>query len=124
MDGREPHQDAAVSHSIFTQKFQSAGDAYGRLLEMPVFGRSENKAGIQLADTVLSAVIAPLAMFVYCTGYVKSYHVSAKYEVLKNRYANRLKNMAFRYPDLNGRMRGGFTVSDRLAQRSASNMLG
>ena len=123
LDGRSHHQDAIVSHSVFTQKFQASGDVYDRLVEMPVFGPSQNHAGVQLADILCSALIAPIAMFSYCMGYVTSYHVNAKYGVLKSRYASRLNNMQFRYDDpQQGRMRGGITVDDKLGQRSAMQM--
>jgi hypothetical protein len=39
-DGRLHHQDAEVSHSIFTQKHKLGGDSFPHLVEATVFGRS------------------------------------------------------------------------------------
>ena len=39
-------------------------DAYDRLMEMPMFGHSDNHAGIQAADMICSAFLFPMAAFV------------------------------------------------------------
>jgi hypothetical protein len=48
-DSRSPAPNAAVAHSVFTQKFKTEGDRYPRILEMPTFGHSQNHAGLQVA---------------------------------------------------------------------------
>lgn len=116
-DSRDYLQNVGVSFSIFTQKFKATGDAYGRILEMPTFGHSQNHIGIQLSDILCSAILFPMASFTYCTGYVNNVHVSQKYELIKDRYAARIKALRHRYLD-GGRYRGGITVRDDLAQRS------
>ena len=120
VDSSSPRLNAAVSHSIFTQKFKATGDAYDRMLEMPMFGHSENHVGLQLADIVASALIFPIASFAYCTGHVTSVHVNARYNDLKTRFVQRLKLRQYRYYDDTGRRRGGFVVSDKIAQRPGS----
>jgi hypothetical protein len=67
-DSRSPTPNAAVAHSVFTQKFKTAGDRYPRLLEMPTFGHSQNHAGLQAADLLCSALLFPMATHRYCTG--------------------------------------------------------
>ncbi len=117
-DSRTKSQNAVVAHSIFTEKFRRAGDKYGRILEMPVFGHSENHAGLQIADLVVSALVAPMACYAYCRGHINSPHVDTKYGVLKQRFGRRLERLQFRYAGPDGRMRGGLTVCDSLTQRS------
>ncbi len=116
-DSRDYLQNIGVSFSIFTQKFKANGDAYGRILEMPTFGHSQNHIGIQLSDILCSALLFPMASYTYCSGYINSVHVSPNYKLIKDRYALRIKALRHRYLD-GGRYRGGITVSDNLAQRS------
>ncbi len=115
-DSRTPALNAAVAHSIFTQKFKVAGDKYGRILEMPTFGHSENHAGIQIADLLASALLFPMASAAYCQGYVEGVHVQQDFVLLQQRFGSRLCSLQHRYKE-NGRPRGGLTVDDRIAQR-------
>ena len=121
-DHRTPAKNKYVSHSIFTQKFASAGDSYDRIVEVPTFGDSHNHAGLQMADLLCSALLAPLAIHTYCTGYVDSLHVRPGYGRWKSRYAQRLKKLALRH-HVAGRWRGGITVHDAIKKRPATAML-
>lgn len=120
VDSSSPRLNASVSHSAFTQKYKASGDAYDRLLEMPVFGHSENHVGLQLADIVSSALLFPIASFVYCTGHVTSVHVNPYFSDVKTRFAQRVKALQHRYYDDFGRRRGGIVVSDKIANRPGS----
>lgn len=120
LDSRDKPKNANVSHSVFTQKFQSAGDCYGRLVEMPVFGHSDNHAGIQVSDLICSALLFPMATFAYCLGHVSSIHVHESYGLLRDQFGNRLQNLQYRYKDPTDRWRGGITVSDALTKRPGS----
>jgi len=120
-DFRTKHTNALVSHSVFTQKYQTAGDAYDRLLEMPAFGHSDNHVGIQLADLLASALLFPMAVFTFCSGHVTNpTHVRPGNAVFPQRYGARLKAMQYRYQDTNLRWRGGITVCDMLGKRSGA----
>lgn len=123
-DARFPHQDQAVAHSIFTQKFKRTGDDYSRILEMPTFGRSVNHAGIQIVDIIASGILFPIAVHTYTTGHIDNVHVSPKFDLIRKRFGNRIKALQFRYKDheTGGRMRGGVTVSDEINQRSSAFM--
>ncbi len=123
-DSRSPGQNVPVAFSIFTQKFQAAGDAFGRILEMPTFGHSDNHVGLQLADLVVSGLIFPMAVVAYCTGRVENLHVRPGYQVLRQRFGPRLKRLQFRYQKPDGRWAGGITVSDALGRRSGSLLFG
>ncbi len=83
LDSRNKPKNVNVSHSVFTQKFRSAGDAYDRLVEMPVFGHSDNHAGIQASDMICSAFLFPMAAYVFCLGRVSNVHVDLQYHRIR-----------------------------------------
>lgn len=120
-DSRTPFQNAAVAHSIFTQKFKNSGDSYARILEMPTFGHSENHVGLQLTDILCSALICPIAIQTYCTGHITSLHVHPRYVDIKERFAGRLKDLQYKYVE-GGKTRGGITVNDQIAHRTSALM--
>jgi hypothetical protein len=64
-DSRVPGQNVNVAHSVFTQKYRATGDPYPRILEVPVFGHSNNHVGLQLADVVGSALLAPTRLLFF-----------------------------------------------------------
>jgi hypothetical protein len=115
-DGRLHHQDAEVSHSIFTQKHKLAGDSFPHLVEATVFGRSQNHVGLQISDLVASALLFPMAARTYCAAPPATVHTSPHFDVIKARYGPRLRTMQHRYQDGAGRWRGGIVVSDRVGQ--------
>jgi len=124
-DSREQVQNRGVSHSIFTEKFRVAGDKYPLILEMPMFGHSENHAGIQLADLVCSALLFPMAVDAYCVGFIDNTHVRKGYDVLRARYGPRLEKLQERVWDRSRvppRKDGGVIVSDPLGKKSRGVM--
>jgi hypothetical protein len=62
-DSRDHLKNVNVAHSIFTQKFSAAAPSFGRVLELPTFGHSDNHAGIQICDIICSAVLNPIAAY-------------------------------------------------------------
>lgn len=116
-DSRLHRQDAQVAHSLFTQKYKRSGDELPRLVEPTVFGQSENHAGLQIADLVASAMLFPMASRVYCAGYVTGNDMKRRLDVVRTRYATRLKPRQYLYRDTEGKMRGGIVVSDKLGQK-------
>lgn len=97
LDHRNKSLNTAVSHSIFTQKFRVAGDAYRRILETPTFGHSDNHAGIQAADLLCSAFLFPMAAYVFCWGHVNNIHPHYTYHLIRDKFGMRLKALQFRY---------------------------
>jgi hypothetical protein len=124
LDSRNKPMNTNVSHSVFTQKFRAAGDAYAGLVEMPVFGHSDNHAGIQGADLICSAFLFPMAAYVYCQGHVNNIHVHLQYFRIRDRYGKRLKQMQFRYQDADQWWRGGVTVSDGIGHQKGGVLFG
>ncbi|MCO6005939.1 DUF3800 domain-containing protein [Actinoallomurus purpureus] len=64
-DGRTPGLNVTVAHSIFTQKWRTAGDPYPPLLEVPLFAHSDNHVGLQIADLIASTLVLPMAAAAY-----------------------------------------------------------
>lgn len=124
LDSRHKQVNCNVSHSIFTQKFRTAGDAYDRFLEMPLFGHSDNHAGIQCADLICSALLFPMTTYAYCLGHVRNVHVDVRYSIIRERYGERLRHLQFRYQDAEGKYRGGITVSDAIGHQSGAVLFG
>jgi len=122
VDSRLKHLNTAVAHSIFTQKFKVTGDAYNRVIELPAFSHSDNHAGLQVADTLSSAVMAPMAIHTYCVGHVTNVHVRPRYAAIKDRFKVRCQALQHRYNGANGHTRGGYIVSDALAKRPGGLM--
>jgi hypothetical protein len=117
-DSRHFTGNVAVSHSVFTQKFKLQGDDYGRIMEMPTFGHSNNHAMIQITDVIGSALLFPMATYAFCSGHVRNVLVDANFGHLTSRYGTRLRSLQHRYRDPDGRWRGGMTVDDKIAQRA------
>jgi Protein of unknown function (DUF3800) len=121
-DSRDYLKNVNVAHSVFTQKYQLTSSVFGRILELPTFGHSENHAGIQLCDIVCSALLFPIATHTYCTGIVQNVHVQPAASVLRQRFGPVLKAMQHRYQEPTGRWVGGIVVSDAHQHRNASAM--
>lgn len=85
-DSRTAGPNINVAHSIFTRKHQAKGDPYSRIVEVPLFGHSNNHAGLQLADVVFSGLLAPICCDVFVRGRIPSVHARAEYEQLSARY--------------------------------------
>jgi hypothetical protein len=122
IDSSTPGLNAKVAHSVFTQKFQFAGDCYDRILEMPTFGGSENHAGLQLADNVASGLVVPMATRAYCQSHVSGPHVHPHYDQITDRLGLKLRQRQYRYQEDGGAWTGGITVSDPVG-RNHSGLL-
>lgn len=119
-DSRTKALNVNVSNSVFTQKYRFSGDRYDRIYELPTFAHSDNHAGLQVADTLCSAMLFPVASHVYCAGHVTNVHVQPDFVLIKARYAPHLRSLQYRYQDAGGSWRGGIVVADAIAQPSGS----
>lgn len=119
-DSRNKALNSLASFSVFTQKFKATGDKIPHVFEMPVFGHSENHAGVQIADILCSALLFPLAVHAYCRGAVQSIHVR-DYSFLRDRFTDRLEGLQFRYSE-GHKATGGITVDDKIGLRPRSEM--
>jgi hypothetical protein len=124
-DSRDKALNANVSHSIFTQKYKTSGDAYDKILEMPVYGHSDNHAGIQIADIVASAVFFPIAAHVYCSGHVAdTTHHHPAFLNIRDYYGIQLRDLQYRYQNQSSGnvMTGGITVSDPIGHQNGGRL--
>ena len=121
-DSRRKSQNNQVSYSVFTKKFKRSGDEYPNVMEMPVFGHSENHVGLQITDWIASTLMFPILSDVYCKGHVRSVHVNPRHELIKDRYVARLKDLQYRYRE-GGSYKGGITIVDSLlCSRSSAHI--
>jgi hypothetical protein len=109
-DSRSQNLNINMAHSIFTQKWRSAGDPYPTLHEVPVFAHSENHAGLQIADLVASTLVFPMAVAAFGAE-PGSVHASPRYLQLRDEFAGRVRELEYFYRDENCRRRGGLVVS-------------
>lgn len=118
-DSRNQGLNVNVSHSVFTKKHSINGDQWPRTIEVPVFGHSDNHAGIQLTDLLSSAILTPMAVDTYCSGHISSVHIRPDYSNIKIRYSQRIKNLQYRYIDnIRGNKHvGGLTVDDKVSNK-------
>ncbi len=123
-DHRNEPKNAKVSHSIFTKKFSQKGDSYPHLLEMPVYGHSQNQVGLQLADLVCSSLLFPMAAYSFCTGFVTNVHVQPGFAIIRERFGDRIKSMLYRYTGTGGRTLGGIVVDDSHANKPGLHLFG
>lgn len=121
-DFRVPELNSTVSHSIFTQKYSIQGDAFPNIVEMPTFGHSHNHAGLQMADLVISALLAPSVIDCYCAQLLKSVHIRARYDELREQYISRIQALQFRYQVPDQGWRGGVHVRDWLGDRRSAEL--
>jgi hypothetical protein len=120
-DGRTHSTNLRVAHSIFTQKWRTAGDPYLPVQEVPLFAASDNHAGLQLADLLASTLVFPMA----AAGYppkpgTRNVHCSPRYRDVQGDFGARLRTLQYRYRDETGKWRGGLVVSDPGGRRSGS----
>lgn len=123
LDSRQASQNSVTSHSIFTQKFGRQCN-YPHLAEVPLFGHSENHAGLQVSDWLVSAVITPMVMYKYCQE-VDNPHLNPKDRIVYERFACRVKNLQYRYKRYDGdklKLTGGLVLSDAIGHRSAADL--
>lgn len=122
MDSRDQIKNIMVSHSVFTQKFRILEPAYPNVAELPCFSHSNNHAGLQICDIICSAILFPIASYVYCKDFVHNVHVTERALILRERYGKRIKSLQHRYQDYQNFYSGGVVVSDPVNKASSSLM--
>ena len=122
LDSRRSHQNSNVSFSVFTRMYRSPGHGLSRIVEAPLFGHSENAAGLQFADLLASSILNPMAIHTYCTGHVANIHVKSEYHLVRDRYCSRVKKLQYR-EKMNGQFTGGVVVCDGILKNRSSALL-
>ncbi|HYB24932.1 MAG TPA: DUF3800 domain-containing protein [Solirubrobacteraceae bacterium] len=116
---RHNHQ---LAHSMFTQRFGKTPRHCG-LVDMPVFGHSDNHAGLQIADMICSALLAPLAAAVYAGPY-KSWnrHCDRGFIDIREEFGQRIAARTFTWKDYHGQDVPSLTLSNPVSKRGIKLM--
>lgn len=112
-----------LAHSVFTQRFGRKA-RHEKLADMPVFGHSDNHAGLQIADFLCSAVLAPIACGVYAGTYSHwNTHCDSGYLDIRDRFGTRLEALTFTWENKQlGRESSSVVVKDPVGRRSSALM--
>ncbi len=97
VDSQTYQHNHKLAHSVFTQRFGKIPKHRG-LVDMPVFGHSDNHAGLQIADLLCSTVLAPTASAVYAGKYESwNTHCDSGYIDIRERFGQRLEALTFKW---------------------------
>lgn len=92
VDSREAKANARVAQLVCAAKFAGM-DQLPRLIEAPLFGRSDDHAGLQVADIVASALVFPVASTIFGPNLNGHPHLHQSDPLLARRYRKRLKGL-------------------------------
>ena len=125
VDSQTYQHNHQLAHSVFTQRF-ARKPSHERLVDMPVFGHSDNHAGLQIADLLCSAVLAPIACAVYGGSYASwNTHCDSGFLDIRERYGERLERLTYDWNNSRtGRVSSSIVVHDPTMKRSTRLMWG
>lgn len=123
LDSRNPTDNLGNVHCVTTRKFGRGGDRLPHLPESPVFGHSNTHLGLQIADLIVSAILAPAASVTYAGDLVGNVHCAPAFSEIRDRHCPRLKQLQHRYQEPTGKWTGGIVVSDARGRQSAKKLL-
>jgi hypothetical protein len=125
VDSQTYQHNHRLAHSVFTQRFART-PAHERLVDMPLFGHSDNHAGLQIADLLCSAVLAPVACVVYGGSYARwNRHCDPGFLAIRERYGERLARLTYGWHNPRaGRESSSLVVDDPNMRRSTRLMWG
>ncbi|MFD5031156.1 DUF3800 domain-containing protein [Streptomyces sp. NPDC058405] len=122
LDSRNPSDNMGNVHCVTTKKFSKSGDCMPHLPESPVFGHSNTHLGLQIADLLVSAVLAPAAAVTYAGDLAGNVHCHPGFQEVRSRHCPRLGKLQHRYQSPAGKWTGGIVVSDARGQHSAGKL--
>ncbi|MFH8751402.1 DUF3800 domain-containing protein [Streptomyces rimosus] len=122
LDSRNPSDNSPNVHCVTTRRFGKEGDPLPHLPESPVFGHSNTHLGLQIADLVVSAVLAPSAAVTYAADLRDNVHCHPGYAEIRNRHCPRIGELQHRYQLPDGKWTGGVVVSDARRRKSAGKL--
>jgi hypothetical protein len=125
VDSQTYQHNHRLAHSIFTQRFGMNPKHVG-LVDMPVFGHSDNHAGLQIADLLCSAILAPTASAVYAGKYERwNTHCQSGYLDIRERFGARLDALTYHWKHpKTGKKCPSVIVNDPIGKRGARLMWG
>jgi hypothetical protein len=125
VDSQTYQHNFRLAHSMFTLRFAKK-PLHDRLADMPVFGHSDNHAGLQIADLLCSAVLAPIACAVYGGSYASwNKHCDSGFLDIRERFGTRLERLTYDWDNTRlGRESSSVVVQDPNMKRSTHLMWG
>ena len=125
VDSQTYQHNHRLAHSTFTLRF-ARKPSYERLVNVPVFGHSDNHAGLQIADLLCSAVLAPIACAAYADGYASwNTHCDPGFLDIRERFGERLERLTYGWHNTRlGRKSSSIVVHDPNAKRPTRSMWG
>lgn len=125
VDSQTYQHNFRLAHSMFTLRFAKK-PLHDRLVDMPVFGHSDNHAGLQIADLLCSAVLAPIACAVYGGGYASwNKHCDSGFLDIRERFGTRLERLTYDWDNTRlGRESSSVVVHDPNMKRPTRLMWG
>ncbi|MEE6266069.1 DUF3800 domain-containing protein [Streptomyces diastatochromogenes] len=123
LDSRNPHDNKGNVHCVTTRRFSMGEDRLPHLPESPVFGHSNTHIGLQIADLLVSAILAPAAAVTYAADLCAvNVHCHPGYHKVRERHCPRIGKLQHRYPAVTGKWTGGVVVSDARGHESAAKL--
>ncbi|MFD7668713.1 DUF3800 domain-containing protein [Streptomyces sp. NPDC059788] len=122
LDSRNPSDNSHNVHCVTTRKFSADGDQLPHLPESPVFGHSNTHLGLQIADLLVSAVLAPSAAVTYAGDLHGNVHCDPGYVPVRDRHCPQIGKLQHRYQLPGGKWSGGVVVSDGRGRKSAGKL--
>ncbi|MFE7294868.1 DUF3800 domain-containing protein [Streptomyces sp. NPDC057579] len=123
LDSRNPHDNTGNVHCVTTRRFGKDEERLPHLPESPVFGHSNTHIGLQIADLLVSAVLAPAAAVTYVADLSgTNVHCHPGYRTVRERHCPRIGKLQHRYRSVTGKWVGGVVVSDARGQESAGKL--
>ncbi|MGN6188091.1 MAG: DUF3800 domain-containing protein [Conexibacter sp.] len=123
VDSQTYQHNHRLAHAVFTQRF-ARRPHHEQLVDMPLFGHSDNHAGLQIADLLCSALLAPLACAVYGSSYAGwNRHCDSGFLGICERYGERLARLTYDWHNPRvGRESPSVVVHDPNTKRSTRLM--
>lgn len=122
LDSRNPTDNVGNVHCVTTQKFARGGDRMSHVAESPLFGHSSTHLGLQIADLLVSAVLAPAAAVTYAGDLSGNVHCHPGFAEIRDRHCPRIGKLQHRYQAPIGKWTGGIVVSDARGHQSAGKL--
>lgn len=125
VDSQTYEHNYRLAHSVFTQRFGSR-PTHERLVDMPVFGHSDNHAGLQIADFICSGLLAPMAASVFAGAYDGwNVHCHSSFLDLRDDFGARLERLTFEFMSpKRGKLTRSVVVDDPIGKRPTRLLYG
>lgn len=109
-DSRDHRGNSSVSKSILDRGLRNS--SFSSLVDVPVYGTSNNHAGIQIADLVSTCLVFPIAISAYCNReLITGVHSPDKYDEVRTMFVDDLERMQMTAYGRQGKILNGILAS-------------